>query len=57
MGLHRVEADVDPENAGSIRLLERLGFRREGLFRERWFTFGSWKDSAMFGLLLSESEL
>lgn len=52
MGLHRVEADVDPENAGSIRLLERLGFQQEGLFRERWFTwFEAWKDSAMFGLL------
>ncbi|MEM6286203.1 MAG: GNAT family protein [Bacteroidota bacterium] len=52
MGLHRVEADVDPENAGSMRLLKRLGFQREGLFRERWFTwFGERKDSAMFGLL------
>lgn len=52
MGLHRVEADVDPENAGSIRLLERLGFQREGHFHERWFTwFEAWKDSAMFGLL------
>lgn len=52
MGLHRVEADVDPENLGSIRLLQRVGFQREGLFRERWFTwFEAWKDSAMFGLL------
>ena len=52
LGLHRVEADVDPDNAGSIRLLERLGFRHEGRLRERWFTFGSWKDTAMYGLLL-----
>jgi RimJ/RimL family protein N-acetyltransferase len=34
--------------------LERLGFQREGYFRERWFTFGSWKDSAMYGLLASD---
>jgi RimJ/RimL family protein N-acetyltransferase len=54
MALHRVEADVDPENGASIRLLERLGFQREGYFRERWFTFGSWKDSAMYGLLASD---
>ena len=54
MGLHRVEADVDPENAGSIRLLERLGFRYEGLLRDRWFTFGEWKDSAIYGLLADD---
>ena len=54
MDLHRVEADVDPANTGSIRLLERLGFVREGYFRERWFTFGSWKDSAMYGLLAAD---
>ena len=54
MGLHRIEADVDPANAGSLRLLEAVGFRREGLFRERWFTFGSWKDSVMLGLLAAD---
>lgn len=51
LGLHRVEADTDPRNAASIRLLERLGFRQEGLFRERWLVDGAWLDSAMFGLL------
>ena len=54
MGLHRVEADVDPENEASLALLEKLGFRREGLLRERWFTFGSWKDSVVLGLLASD---
>ncbi|MEO0558274.1 MAG: GNAT family protein [Bacteroidota bacterium] len=54
MGLHRVEADVDPANEGSIRLLERIGFQREGTFRERWWVFETWKDSAMFGLLASD---
>lgn len=53
MDLHRVEADVDPANAGSVRLLERLGFRREGYLRERWFTYGRWSDSALYGLLRS----
>ncbi|MDT0632126.1 GNAT family N-acetyltransferase [Rubrivirga sp. S365] len=54
MDLHRVEADVDPENAASLRLLERLGFRREGVLRERWFTFGTWKDSVVLGLLAAD---
>ena len=54
MELRRVEADVDPENVGSLALLERLGFRREGLARERWLTFGTWKDSVMLGLLRAD---
>jgi RimJ/RimL family protein N-acetyltransferase len=35
LGLHRLEADTHPDNAASLRSLERLGFRREGLLRER----------------------
>ena len=54
MDLHRVEADTHPDNAASLRLLERLGFRREGHLRERWFTFGAWSDSVLLGLLRSE---
>ena len=51
MNLHRVEADVDPENAASLALLARLGFREEGRLAERWFTFGAWRDSVVLGLL------
>ena len=55
MGLHRVEADVDPDNAASKRLLERLGFAYEGTLRDRWFTFyGEWKDSDVYGLLAGD---
>lgn len=53
MGLHRVEADVDPENVASIGLLERIGFNREGYLPERWFTYGEWRDTVLFGLLAS----
>lgn len=51
MGLHRVEADVDPENAASLGLLARLGFREEGRLAERWFTYGAWRDSVVLGLV------
>ncbi len=49
--LHRIEADVDPRNSASLRLLERLGFRREGYLRERYFKDGEIQDSVFFGLL------
>lgn len=51
LDLNRIEADVDPRNARSIRSLERLGFEREGLLRERWFVHGEVQDTALYGLL------
>ncbi|MBK6314111.1 MAG: GNAT family N-acetyltransferase [Blastocatellia bacterium] len=54
LDLHRVEADADPRNDSSIRLLERLGFVREGTLRERWLVGGEVQDSAFFGLLRRE---
>lgn len=51
LGFHRLEADVDPDNAGSLGILEKLGFEREGLFRDRWLTGGKWVDSVMLGLI------
>jgi len=52
--LHRLEADVDPRNEPSLGLLERLGFRREGLLRERYHLAGEVQDSVMMGLLRTE---
>ena len=51
LGLRRVEADIDPRNAASQKLLERLGFRREGLLKERWKVGDEISDSALYGLL------
>ena len=51
MALHRIEADVDPRNGPSIALLERVGFRREGLQLQRWLLHGEWQDALLFGLL------
>lgn len=51
LGLHRLEADADPRNQASLRVLERLGFRREGLLRERYLQGGEAQDAVFFGLL------
>ena len=51
LNLHRIEADIDPRNVASARLLERLGFVREGLLRDRWIVGGEVSDSALYGLL------
>ena len=51
MKLHRLEADTDPDNLPSLALLEKFGFSREGLFRDRWWVHGKWHDSVMLGLL------
>lgn len=53
-GQRRVYADVDPENASSIRLLERLGFVREGHLREEWETHIGVRDTILYGLLARE---
>ena len=54
MGLHRLEADADPRNVKSLRILERLGFSREGYQRERYLVAGERQDGVLFGLLASE---
>lgn len=52
--LRRIKADVDPDNAGSLKLLERLGFVREGYLRAEWETHIGVRDSIIFGLLREE---
>jgi len=54
LGLHRLEADTHPDNHASTRSLERLGFRREGLLRERWLVGGEYGDSVLWGLLAED---
>jgi ribosomal-protein-alanine N-acetyltransferase len=48
--LHRIQANVRPENARSVALLQRLGFEDEGLAREYLFIDGAWRDHRMFAL-------
>ncbi|AWB43325.1 N-acetyltransferase [Paenibacillus sp. CAA11] len=54
MGLNRIEGLVDPRNEGSIRLLERVGFKNEGLLREYQQSQGEFVDLYMFSLLKRE---
>ena len=48
-----LEADVDPANQASIRLLERLGFARTGFAEKTWNIGGEWKDSLYYSLTRS----
>ena len=50
MKLHRIMANYRPENTRSGRLLERLGFAREGLARDYLFIDGAWRDHVLTAL-------
>ncbi len=54
LGLHRIEADTEPNNKRSNKVLERLGFQREGLLRERFVHPDGIQDSLIFGILKPE---
>ena len=57
MGLYRIEACAGPTNTPSIRLLERVGFTKEGLLRQHYCKDGELRDSVMHSLLKPEYEL
>ena len=48
---HRITGSVDPNNIDSIRLLERLNFRKEAHFKESLLIDGEWVDDIIYGLL------
>jgi ribosomal-protein-alanine N-acetyltransferase len=49
--LHRIMANYRPENARSARVLERLGFAREGIARDFLFIDGAWRDHVLTSLV------
>jgi [ribosomal protein S5]-alanine N-acetyltransferase len=55
VGLHRVQADIRPENLRSQRLVERLGFRQEGLLRRYLDIDGDWRDHLSYSLLAEDA--
>lgn len=55
VGLHRVEANVRPENARSLRVVRKLGFVEEGLHRRYLFIDEDWRDHLTFALLAEDA--
>lgn len=49
-GLHRVEVNIRPENAASLRVVEHLGFRDEGVRKRYLHINGGWRDHRTFAL-------
>ncbi len=51
LNLHSIEANVNPENEKSERLLVKFGFKKEAYFRENFFYNGIFKDSIIYSIL------
>ena len=54
LGLHRMEICIRPENGPSLRVVEKLGFRYEGLRRRYIHINGMWRDHFCFALVAEE---
>ena len=51
LNLHRLEANIQPDNLASIRLVEKLGFKREGYSEKYLFINGAWRDHVRYALV------
>jgi len=49
--IHSIEANVNPNNAASIKLLEKLNFVREAYYKENYYFNGKFLDSAVYSLV------
>jgi ribosomal-protein-alanine N-acetyltransferase len=54
VGLHRVEIDIRPENEASVRVVEKLGLRHEGLKKNYIHINNAWRDHLVFALTSDE---
>ncbi|MEQ7125640.1 GNAT family protein [Actinopolymorpha sp. B11F2] len=54
LGLHRIEINIRPENAASLRVVDKLGFRREGIRPRYLHIDGDWRDHVAYALHAEE---
>lgn len=54
MKLHRIEALVGPNNVPSLKIIDKLGFQKEGVFRGHWLVDGKYEDTHAFAILRDE---
>lgn len=52
--LHRIEAGVMPHNLGSIKVLEKVGFQKEGIARKNVHINGKWEDHQILAIIAEE---
>jgi len=50
----RIQAQIDPMNIASQKVVEKNGFRREGLVRKSLFSKGEWRDALLYSILREE---
>jgi [ribosomal protein S5]-alanine N-acetyltransferase len=53
-GLHRIQAAVMPRNGASLRVLEKVGFRREGVAKRYLCIAGQWEDHLLYAITAEE---
>jgi ribosomal-protein-alanine N-acetyltransferase len=54
LGLHRIEINIRPENVASLRVVEKLGFRDEGLRLKYLHIDGAWRDHRIYAITVEE---
>jgi RimJ/RimL family protein N-acetyltransferase len=50
----RIQADADLKNMASRKVLEKVGFKKEGVLRKLYFEQGEWRDSVLYSILREE---
>jgi ribosomal-protein-alanine N-acetyltransferase len=54
VGLHRVEVDIRPDNAASLRVVEKLGLRKEGYYEKFLDIGGAWRDHVGYAITIED---